>query len=174
MGRKNALAAAVDPVSQDLTQLFLDNRNIVYNVCLRLVRDPTLAEDLAQQVWVAVLSKISGFRGDAQFSTWLYRITVNVVYMHFRKKGTSCEISTDPVDFNIFPDRPFRPDLRSDILSVVRQLPRGYRMVFLLHDMYGYEHEEIGKLLGISSGTSKSQLHKARLRARDLVTKAKS
>ncbi len=150
----------------------------VYSLCLRMLANPTEAEDLSQEVFVQLFRKLGSFRGESQFTTWLHRLTVNQVLMHFRKKGVKLEKTTEEGDelndiVQVGTDRPNAMPVvdRIALDDAIAQLPPGYRSVFVLHDVEGYEHEEIGKLLGVSVGTSKSQLHKARMKLRGLLTK---
>jgi RNA polymerase sigma-70 factor (ECF subfamily) len=152
----------------------------VYALCLRMVGDPVEAEDLTQEAFLQLFRKIHTFRGESAFSSWLHRLTANIVLMRFRKKRPIA-ISLDEV---IRPDdehdRPTleigAPDLRLigvfdrvNLQTAVQQLPEGYRSMFLLHDVQGFEHNEIATMLGCSVGNSKSQLHKARRRLRELL-----
>jgi RNA polymerase sigma-70 factor, ECF subfamily len=152
----------------------------VYRLCLRMVKNPATAEDLTQEAFLQLFRKIHTFRGESSFSSWLYRLTFNVVLMKLRKKRHT-EISIDePADPSGEYSKPLRelggPDRRiSGMLDHVNlgkaidQLADGYREVFILHDVEGYEHREIAKILGFSIGNSKSQLFKARLRLRSLL-----
>ena len=149
----------------------------VYSLCLRMVANPTEAEDLAQEVFIQLFRKLGSFRGESAFTTWLHRLTVNHVLMHFRKKGVKLEKTTEEGEIGDIQDliqgvgeRPRFVD-RIALDKAIAELPPGYRTVFVLHDVEGFEHEEIGNLLGVSTGTSKSQLHKARMRLRDLLNK---
>ena len=132
---------------------------------------------MAQEVFMQLFRKISTFRGESAFSTWLHRLAVNVVLMHLRKKGLN-EISLDeePDDDNQdLPKKEYGGDDlnlvgavdRATLEKVIAELPRGYRTIFVLHDVEGYEHNEIADLMGCSIGNSKSQLHKARLKLRE-------
>lgn len=144
----------------------------VYSICLRMTGNVVESEDLTQEVFLQLHRKIKSFRGESPFTTWLHRLTVNHVLMHFRKHRVHSEVSMDDGE---------KPDQTSDnprvmlivdqiaLDSAIAQLPKGYRVVFILHDVEGYEHEEVAKILGIHPGTSKSQLHKARLRLRKLL-----
>lgn len=149
----------------------------VYSLCLRMVANVTEAEDLTQEVFIQLLRKLGSFRGESAFTTWLHRLTVNHVLMHFRKRGVRLEKTTEegevPEQVEIGSDRPQSMPVvdRIALDSAIAQLPPGYRSVFVLHDVEGYEHEEVASLLGVSVGTSKSQLHKARMRLRELLTK---
>lgn len=152
----------------------------VYAVCLRMVGNTTEAEDLTQKAFLLLLRKIHTFRGESAFSTWLYRLAVNLVLMHLRKKSppiVSIEAIPDPNDETTSP----RIDIgESDLLiegtidrinleRCIARLPVGYRTVFVLHDIQGHQHNEIAEILGRSIGVSKSQLHKARTRLRELL-----
>src|SRR5213594_1141035 len=155
----------------------------VYALCLRMVNNPADAEDLMQEAFLQLFRKIGTFRGESAFSTWLHRMTVNVVLMRLRKKtlpATSLEEVTDPDDETGGPRKdPGAPDLRLsgavDRVNLERsigKLPPGYKTVFVLHDVQGYEHNEIADIMGCSVGNSKSQLHKARTRLRELLQEA--
>ena len=147
----------------------------VYALCLRMMGNPTEAEDMTQEVFLQLFNKIGMFRGDSAFTTWLHRMTVNQVLMHFRKRSTRSEKITDegetPVQIvqgTANPDKMPVVD-RIALERALQQLPTGYRTVFVLHDIEGYEHFEVADMLGIAEGTSKSQLHKARLKLRQLI-----
>ncbi len=151
----------------------------VYSLCLRMIANSTEAEDLAQEVFIQLFRKLGSFRGESAFTTWLHRLTVNHVLMHFRKKGVKLEKTTEEGEIGEIQDliqgvgeRPRFVD-RIALDKAISELPPGYRTVFILHDVEGFEHEEIGKLLGVSTGTSKSQLHKARMRLREFLNKKK-
>ena len=152
----------------------------VYALCLRMVNNPADAEDLMQEAFLQLFRKIGTFRGESAFSTWLHRITVNVVLMRLRKKSlpvTSLEETTEPDEETGGPRKDIgAPDLRLsgavdrvNLERSVEKLPPGYRTVFVLHDVQGYEHNEIAEIMGCSVGNSKSQLHKARTRLRQLL-----
>lgn len=157
----------------------LHNRR-VYSLCLRMVGNTAEAEDLTQEAFLQLFRKISTFRGESAFSTWLHRLAVNVVLMKLRKKSgkeTSLEQVTDPDEESGTPRRDFGTlDVRLsgsldrvNLQRAVEQLPPGYKAVFVLHDVQGFEHNEIAEIMGCSIGNSKSQLHKARMRLRDLL-----
>lgn len=148
-----------------------------YALCLRMTNSQTEAEDLTQEVFIQLFRKVGSFRGDSAFSTWLHRLTVNQVLMHFRRRSVKNEkVSEDgempeqTVTGSANPNRMQVVD-RIALKNAVALLPKGYKSVFLLHDVQGYEHEEVARRLGISIGTSKSQLHKARLKLRTLLMK---
>jgi len=149
----------------------------VYALCLRLVRDPVEAEDLAQETFLLLFRKIHTFRGESAFSSWLYRLTANVVFMSFRKKKLATnwlESLTETDDEGSSTGHEIGGvDLRLsglfdriNLQTAIEQLPEGYKAVFILHDVHGYEHNEIAKIRRCSVGNSKSQLHKARKRLR--------
>ena len=157
----------------------LHNRR-VYSLCLRMVGNTAEAEDLTQEAFLQLFRKIGTFRGESAFSTWLHRLAVNVVLMRLRKKTgseSSLEEVTEPDEESGGPRRDFgAPDLklsgsidRVNLRRAVDQLPAGYKAIFVLHDVQGYEHNEIAEILGCSIGNSKSQLHKARMRLRELL-----
>jgi len=147
----------------------------VYALCLRMLGNPSTAEDLTQEVFIHLFNKIGSFRGESAFTTWLHRMTVNHVLMYFRKSSTRSELLTTEGETPIQIVRGTENENRMPIVDrialekAVSELPPGYRNVFILHDVEGYEHEEIGRMLNCSTGTSKSQLHKARLKLRDLL-----
>ncbi len=152
----------------------------VYALCLRMVGNTTEAEDLTQEAFLQLFRKIHTFRGESAFSTWLHRLSVNVVLMRLRKKSlpeTSLEETTEPDEETGGPRKEVGgPDLllsgsidRVNLQRAIEQLPPGYKTVFVLHDIQGYEHNEIAEIMGCSIGNSKSQLHKARMRLRELL-----
>jgi RNA polymerase sigma-70 factor, ECF subfamily len=152
----------------------------VYALCLRMVGNTAEAEDLAQEAFLQLFRKIATFRGESAFSTWLHRLSVNVVLMRLRKKTlaeTSLEEQTEPDEESGGPRKDIGgPDLRLsgsvdrvNLERAVQQLPPGYRSIFVLHDVQGYEHNEIAAIMKCSIGNSKSQLHKARMRLRELL-----
>ncbi|MGI8642228.1 MAG: RNA polymerase sigma factor [Pyrinomonadaceae bacterium] len=149
----------------------------VYSICLRMLQNATEAEDLTQDVFIQLHRKIGSFRGDSAFTTWLHRLTVNQVLMHFRKRNVKFEKTTEegetPVQIVSGTQNPRKMPVVDKIAieNAIEKLPNGYRNVFVLHDVEGYEHEEVARILGCSVGTSKSQLHKARLKLRKLLQK---
>jgi RNA polymerase sigma-70 factor, ECF subfamily len=164
---------------QSFAELFERHNRRVYNLCLRMTQNISEAEDLTQEVFIQLFRKIGSFRGESAFTTWLHRLTVNQVLMHFRKlKVRDEKITTDGetpdqiVPGTANPNRMPVVD-RIALDSAIAQLPPGYRTAFILHDIEGYEHEEIARMLGCSVGTSKSQLHKARLKLRKLLKQLK-
>jgi RNA polymerase sigma-70 factor (ECF subfamily) len=147
----------------------------VYALCLRMTNNIAEAEDLAQEVFIHVYRKIGSFRGESAMMTWLHRVTVNKVLMHFRKNAVRRERMTldgespEPVaKSGETPTHMLAVD-RIALDRAIAQLPPGYRAVFILHDVEGYEHAEIARICGTAVGTSKSQLHKARKKLVELL-----
>ena len=175
----DALARAQQGDHLAFAQLYLLHKRRIYSLCLRMVGNTAEAEDLTQETFLQLHRKIGTFRGDSAFYTWIHRMAVNVVLMHLRKKGlpvVSLHEAMEPAA----EERPGRvfgaADLhltgaidRLALERAVTQLPAGYRLIFILHDIEGYEHNEIASMLDCSIGNSKSQLHKARLKLRDAL-----
>ncbi len=158
-------------------EIYQRHHRRVYSICLRMLQNAFEAEDLTQDVFIQLYRKVGSFRGDSAFTTWLHRMTVNQVLMHFRKRNVKYEKTTEEGDT---PDQvvtgtgdPDKMPIVDKIAleSAIDQLPTGYKNVFVLHDVEGFEHEEVARILGCSVGTSKSQLHKARLKLRKLLKK---
>ncbi|HUC28065.1 MAG TPA: sigma-70 family RNA polymerase sigma factor [Candidatus Acidoferrum sp.] len=160
-------------------ELYDRHKRRVYSLCLRMTANTAEAEDLTQEAFLQLYRKIATFRGESAFSTWLHRLSVNVVLMHLRKKSlpvVSLEESTQAGEEDT-PKKDFgAEDLalagsidRLQLRKAVDDLPPGYRTIFVLHDIEGYEHNEIAAIVGCSIGNSKSQLHKARMKLRDLL-----
>ncbi len=158
-------------------QLYERHNRRVYSLCLRMTQNAAEAEDLAQEAFIQLFRKISSFRGDSAFTTWLHRLTVNQCLMHFRKKSVKLERTTEegetPIQVVRGTENPNSMPVvdRIALDSALNQLPPGYKSVFVLHDVEGHEHEEIAKMLGVAVGTSKSQLHKARMKLRRILKK---
>jgi RNA polymerase sigma-70 factor, ECF subfamily len=159
--------------------LYDRHKRRVYSLCLRMTANTAEAEDLTQEAFLQLYRKIGTFRGESAFSTWLHRLSVNVVLMHLRKKGlpvVPLEETTQTGEEDS-PKKDFgAEDLalagsidRLQLQRAVHDLPPGYRTIFVLHDVEGYEHNEIAEIVGCSIGNSKSQLHKARMKLRDLL-----
>lgn len=156
-------------------ELYERHNRRVYSLCLRMTGNTAEAEDLTQEAFIQLYRKTGSFRGESAFTTWLHRLTVNQVLMHFRKRGVRMEQTTEdgetPVQIVRGTENPNAMPVvdRIALDKAVGQLPPGYRTVFILHDVEGHEHEEIARMLGCSVGTSKSQLHKARMKLRGLL-----
>jgi RNA polymerase sigma-70 factor (ECF subfamily) len=180
-GEVNVLTRAQAGDHQAFAQLYSLHKRHVYSLCLRMVGNIADVEDLTQEAFLQLYRKIATFRGDSAFSTWLHRLAINVVLMQLRKKGLSL-ISMDEAMEPGSEDGPARSFDALDITltgaidrlaleRAVADLPAGYRLIFILHDVEGFEHIEIAAMLGCSIGNSKSQLHKARLKLRDVLRK---
>jgi len=167
-GEAEAIEAAKNGDAEAFSKLYNLHKRRVYTLCLRMLGNVSEAEDMTQEA----------------FSTWLHRLTVNLVLMHLRKKGlnlVSLEETINPSEEDA-PKRDFGSrDMvltgsvdRVSLERAVAALPPGYRMVFVLHDVEGFEHNEIATMLDCSTGNSKSQLHKARLKLRELLRQGQS
>jgi len=180
MSEAEAIRLAVDGDHDAFERLYELHSRRVYSLCLRMAGNPTDAEDLTQEAFLQLFRKIHTFRGESRFSTWLHRLTLNVVLMRRRRKRhpeVSLDATSEPDDSDAKPMiDPGAPDLhlsgvldRVNLDKALQRLPEGYREMFILHDVEGYEHNEIAGLLGCSVGNSKSQLFKARVRLRQLL-----
>src|SRR5437879_8097617 len=164
---------------QAFATLFQLHRKRVYSVCLLMTKDVAEAEDLTQEAFLQVFRSVGTFRGDAAFSTWLYRVAVNTVLMKLRRRKAPPVLSFDePVSSESSSLRrdfgKSDPNLsgavdRIALRRAIQELPEGCRTIFALHEVEGYQHHEIAQLLHCSIGNSKSQLHKAKLKMRDLL-----
>jgi RNA polymerase sigma-70 factor (ECF subfamily) len=181
-GNKLTEAEAIERAKQGDAEAFESlyslHKRRVYSLCLRMTGNPASAEDLTQEAFLQLFRKIGTFRGESAFSTWLHRMSVNVVLMQLRKKS----LPVVPIDETTDTDEesprkePGAPDERLagsidrlQLQRAVDDLPPGYRTIFVLHDVEGFEHNEIATMVGCSIGNSKSQLHKARLKLRELL-----
>jgi len=160
-------------------QLYSLHKKRIYSLCMRMVGNAAEAEDMTQEAFLQLHRKIATFRGDSAFSTWLHRLAINVVLMQLRKKGLpliSLDEAMEPAPEEGHGRSFGGPDLRLtgaiDRLALERavaDLPAGYRLIFILHDVEGFEHNEIASMLDCSIGNSKSQLHKARMKLCDAL-----
>jgi len=161
-------------------KLFQLHKKRVYSVCLLMTKDLAEAEDLTQEAFLQVFRSVGSFRGDSAFSTWLYRVSVNTVLMKLRRRKTPPIVSLDePVPSESSPS--LRRDVgktdprlsgaidRIALRRAMNELPEGCRKIFVLHEVEGYQHNEIAQMLDCSVGNSKSQLHKAKMKMRDLM-----
>lgn len=186
MSEAQAIAGAKQGDGRCFEVLYAIHKKRIFSLCLRMVGNYEEAEDLTQEAFLQLYRKIETFRGDSAFSTWLHRLAVNVILMHLRKNGlieVSLEETLEPTeeestkkDFGVEDQRLAGYIDRVILERAIESLPAGYRTVFVLYDIEGYEHNEIAEMLGCSMGNSKSQLHKARLRLRRLlnVTRAEN
>lgn len=168
-----ALAAAGDRRAFERIYRFHVNR--VFSVCVRMSGDRVLAEELTQDVFVRAWSKLSLYRGESAFSTWLHRLAVNVVLnarkTEGRRRGRFASEGDGEDTGDTMPAlaRTATPLIAIDLEAAVAMLPPGARRVFVLHDVEGYKHEEIATMLEITSGGSKAQLHRARMLLREAL-----
>lgn len=160
---------------QAFEELYLRYHRRVYSLCIRMTNNAAEADDLTQEVFIHLYYKIGSFRGDSAFTTWLHRVTVNKVLMHFRTNKARRDQTT--LD-GVLPEPgnqeggSYGQSLTLNRLTLeraIQQLPPGYRAVFVLHDVEGHDHRETARICGISIGTTKSQLHKARRKLRALL-----
>jgi RNA polymerase sigma-70 factor, ECF subfamily len=176
--RRSLVQRAQQGDEQAFADLFQMYKGRVYSVCLFMIKDFAEAEDMTQEVFMQVFRSIGGFRGNAAFSTWLHRIAVNTVLMKLRRRKL-------PIAFSL--DQPVSPESSSPsdfgsrdlalagaidriaLRQALKELPEGCRTIFALHAVEGYQHREIAQLLHCSIGTSKSQLHRAKHKMRDLM-----
>jgi RNA polymerase sigma-70 factor (ECF subfamily) len=166
------------------SSLYEAHRRKVYSICLRITREPSEAEDCAQEAFLQCFLRLSTFRGDSALSTWLYRLTVNVVLMRLRANHNrplsveltpSSENAGETTFLNLLPVEDLHLAGTIDRIAIgraLRRLPTGYRTIFLLHDVEGMAHSEIARKLGCTIGNSKSQLHQARLRLRRFLRRS--
>ena len=158
-------------------ELYRQHARRLYNLVVRMIGSPDEAQDLLQEVFLQAYRKLAGFRGESTLGTWLYRLAMNHCLDHLRGRQAKMARVTGSLDdedsmavtapASVVPSAISRMDLERAIAA----LPAGSKAVFLLHDVEGFEHREIGEILGISEGTSKSQVHKARLRLRTLLSR---
>ena len=163
--------------------LYQKHQKPIFALCRRMLNSHTLAEDLMQEAFLIAFGKLGSFRGDSAFSTWLYQVAVNCVLMHLRKHRRDNAVSLfTELRHELDEDEKWEQkqlvttDLRLHALAdrvtlerAIEDLSPGYRLIFILHDIEGYEHNEIAEMLGCSMGNTKSQLHKARMRLREML-----
>jgi len=180
LNQSDAVSRAQVGDEDAFSELYVQNKKHVFSICLRMVRDFALAEDLTQDTFLQVHRKLALFRGDSVFSTWLHRLAVNTVLMHLRKRALAV-VSLDHLMESVPEERAGRSfgtrDLtqagvidRLAIESAIETMAPGYRNVFLLHDIHGFDHGEIASMLDCTCGNTKSQLHKARRALRGALT----
>lgn len=151
-------------------QLYRDHAVRVYNLACRLSGSMADGEDLAQEVFALIYRKLGSFKGEAALGTWIYRLATNHC-LDFLRKRHSGSGRTEPFDEAVAPVAATAP-LRAEKIDLERAISRlspGYRAAFLLHDVEGFNHHEIASILGVAEGTSKSQVHKARLKLREYL-----
>jgi RNA polymerase sigma factor (sigma-70 family) len=169
--RSDAAAAAAGDTAA-FERLYRAQSSRVFSICMRMVSDRRNAEELTQDVFVRVWQKLPTYRGDSLVSTWLHRVAVNVVLTQHKAAGAQKNSASDDEGaIALAAARPERVGDRLDLEAAIARLPRGARQIFVLHDIEGFTHEEIGAQLGISAGGSKAQLHRARLLLRQALTR---
>lgn len=157
-------------------ELYRQHAGRLYNLAYRMSGGPADAEDLLQEIFLQAHRKLESFRGESSLGTWLYRLAMNLCVDHLRSRQTRSAAVTDSLDASPFDPAPTRSvagevnPTRLDLERAIAQLPPGCREAFLLHDVEGFEHREIADILGIAEGTSKSQVHKARMKLRAILT----
>jgi RNA polymerase sigma-70 factor (ECF subfamily) len=157
-------------------ELYRQHSRRLFGLVVRMLGSADEAEDLLQEVFLQAHRKLSGFRGESTLGTWLYRLTMNHCLDHLRGRQARMARATDSLDADEAPepvDRlPIVPTAvtRVDLERAIQALPGGYKAAFLLHDVEGFEHREVAQILGVSEGTSKSQVHKARLKLRAMLS----
>ena len=160
-----ALAAKGDAVAFE--RLYRRHAARIHSLCRRML-NPELADDVTQDVFVRAWQKLHLFRGEAAFGTWLHRLAINVV---LAKRTEAAKLRTRFVEDEVVMERAaartYGSDTKMDFEAALAKLPEGAREIFVLHDLEGYKHEEIASLLGVTAGTSKSQLHRARMALRE-------
>ena len=169
--RETVLRAQAGDMSA-FEELYRSHLGRVYALCYRMAGDATLAEELAQDVFVRAWQRLGTFRGDSAFGSWLHPLAVNVALSErrTRRRRTARFVATDdPAAFERPPDRSRAPDPGFDLEKALATLPPGAKAVFVLHDVEGYRHDEIAEMTGVATGTSKAQLHRARRLLREAL-----
>lgn len=150
-------------------QLYREHVGRVYALCLRLSADATTAEELTQETFVKAWRKLSAFRGDSAFSSWLYRIAANTAFQSKRSENRRHARIVTADNLERVDGRAGEVSVNIDLERAIRALPPGARSVFILHDIEGYAHEDIAGMTGVAVGTSKAQLHRARRLLREAL-----
>ena len=175
MRKVNEIQPLNEDDQQTFHELYQKYHERVYSICFRMTQNASESEDLTQDVFVRLFRTIGSFRGESAFTTWLHRLTVNLVLMHFRKRKRRQDRSNEEAELSTYivpgSQDPKRMRIVDRILlsEVIAKLPEGYRQAIILHDIQGLQHKEIAEAGGRSVGTSKSQLHKGRAMLRELI-----
>jgi len=175
MSKSDQTRQLTDSEQQTFHELYQKYHERVYLICLRMTQNSSESEDLTQDVFIRLFRTLGSFRGESAFTTWLHRLTVNLVLMHFRKRKRRRELTSANGELPAYivagTQDPRRMRIVDRILlsEVITKLPEGYRQAIILHDIQGLEHGEIAERRGRSIGTSKSQLHKGRVMLRRLI-----
>jgi RNA polymerase sigma-70 factor (ECF subfamily) len=153
-------------------ELYQQHSTRLFNLAWRMCGTRADAEDLLQEIFLLAYRKLPDFRGDSTVGTWLYRLAMNRCLDHLKSRQTRASAASTPLDEQVMAPKMANDSgiRRLDLERAIARLPEGARAAFLLHDVEGFQHQEIASILGISEGTSKSQVHKARLRLRALLT----
>jgi RNA polymerase sigma-70 factor, ECF subfamily len=175
MKKVDEIQPLLEDDQQTFHELYQKYHERVYSICFRMTQNTSESEDLTQDVFVRLFRTIGSFRGESAFTTWLHRLTVNLVLMHFRKRKRRQDRSNEEAELSTYivpgSQDPKRMRIVDRILlsEVIAKLPEGYRQAIILHDIQGLQHKEIAEAGGRSVGTSKSQLHKGRAMLRELI-----
>jgi RNA polymerase sigma-70 factor (ECF subfamily) len=178
MKKVDEIQPLLEDDQQTFHELYQKYHERVYSICFRMTQNTSESEDLTQDVFVRLFRTIGSFRGESAFTTWLHRLTVNLVLMHFRKRKRRQDRSNEEAELSTYivpgSQDPKRMRIVDRILlsEVIAKLPEGYRQAIILHDIQGLQHKEIAEAGGRSVGTSKSQLHKGRAMLRELIAGA--
>lgn len=168
---KDRVARAKAGDTAAFEQLYRANAGRIYALCLRMAGNTADAEDLTQDVFVRAWQKLASFRGDSAFSTWLHRLAVNLVLTERRtanRRNARVMVTDELESFDRGQSAP-PPGIRMDLEQGIAALPDGARKVFILHDIEGYKHGEIASMMGLATGTTKAQLHRARKLLREVL-----
>jgi RNA polymerase sigma-70 factor, ECF subfamily len=175
MKKVDEIQPLIEDDQQTFHELYQKYHERVYSICFRMTQNASESEDLTQDVFIRLFRTIGSFRGESAFTTWLYRLTVNLVLMHFRKRKRRLDQINEKGELPAYivpgSQDPKRMRIVDRILlsEIITKLPEGYRQAIILHDIEGLEHKEIAEMRGRSVGTSKSQLHKGRAMLRELI-----
>lgn len=175
MKKVDEIQPLIEDDQQIFHELYQEHYERVYSICFRMTQNASESEELTQDVFIRLFRTVGSFRGESAFTTWLYRLTVNLVLMHFRKCKRRLDQITEKGELPAYivpgSQDPKRMRIVDRILlsEVITKLPEGYREAIILHDIQGLQHKEIAETRGRSVGTSKSQLHKARAMLRELI-----
>jgi RNA polymerase sigma-70 factor, ECF subfamily len=162
-------------------QLYIRHHRTIFCLCLRMLKNHSEAEDLTQDIFLRLFDTLSTFRGEAKFTTWLYRLSFNEVLMHWRKQRNKDNqlriIYVDSVDLPETPvigttdPRRQQTEQHLELKRAISSLASGYKDVFILYEVLGFDHRSVGNILGVTEGTTKSQLYKAKRKLREFLNK---
>jgi len=175
MKKVDEIQPLLEDDQQTFHELYQKYHERVYSICFRMTQNTSESEDLTQDVFIRLFRTIGSFRGESAFTTWLHRLTVNLVLMHFRKRKRRQDRSNEEAELSTYivpgSQDPKRMRIVDRILlsEVIAKLPEGYRQAIILHDIQGLQHKEIAEARGRSVGTSRSQLHRGRAMLRELI-----